>query len=122
MISASELAALQAATAALFDLPCIIQRNTPMKDGHGSQTDNWATIATVSCNLAQPTAGLLQNYGFLIGSADSWLVRLPAGQDVKRDDQLIVGAGAAQRTLRVAAVLTPQSYQSATRALASVVL
>jgi hypothetical protein len=123
MIPANELAALQAVAAAALDTPCVIQRNTPIKDAHGSQADSWATIATVSCNLAQPTSGLMQNYGFLIGSEDSWLVRLPAGQDVRRNDQIIVGAtGPTQRTLRVAAALTPQSYSSSTRVLASVVL
>lgn len=122
MIPASELAALQAAAAATLDTPCVIQRNTPTKDDYGSQKDNWATIATVSCNLAQPTAGLMQNYGFLIGNQDSWLVRLPFGQDIQRNDQLIVSFGATQRILRVAAVLAPQSYATATRVLASVVL
>ncbi len=115
MLTASELAAIQAVATASLDTSCVIQRATATADGYGSTAKTWATVATVNATMAQPTAGQLQNYDYLIGNLATWLIRLPYGTDVRIDDQLILNGV----TLTVQAPLTPQSYQASVRVLAS---
>lgn len=116
-LPASELAAITATVTAALDLTCVIQRKHPVRDAFGSQSDGYSTLATTTCNLTQPSPALMQNYAAEIGPSESWLVRLPNGQDVQRDDQLIVGGV----TMRVQIVLQPQSYSTSTRVLAATV-
>lgn len=87
---------------------------TPDSTGHYSET--LSTVATVSGNLAQPTAGQMENYGFRIGNLPTWQVRLPVGSNVQENDRIITSDG---QTLVVQVVLTPQSYSTSTRLLAS---
>lgn len=116
MLDPRQLAALQAAATALLDIPgCVIQRRAPESDGLGSQTDNWTTVATLACGLAKPSAQIMQQYAARIGAQQAWTVRLPAGTDVRVDDQLVVSG----LTLRVQAALNPASYSVSQRVLAS---
>lgn len=119
MIPASELAALQAAVNASLDTPCLVQRKSPVKDGYGSASDGFATTTTTTCAITQPSLQVMQNYAYLIGNLASWQVRLPVGTDVRRDDQLIVGSGATQQTVRVQAVLDLKSRALGLHVLAS---
>jgi head-tail adaptor len=118
MISANDLAAMQATVKASLDQTCTIQRVTRSPDGYGGYTETWATLASVNCNVAQPTAALMQQYAQLIGNQKTFVVRLPAGQDIKRNDQLIIGSD----TLRVQAVLSPRSYPTGVKVLVSEVV
>lgn len=118
MIPANELAALQAAASAALDQTATIQRKpTPLAtDGYGHASDTYSDHATaVPCALAQPTAQLMQAYAAHIGTLQAWTVRFPAGTDVQRDDQVLV----AGLTLRVQAALSPQSYSTCERVLAT---
>jgi hypothetical protein len=111
-ISAAELAALQAAVNATLDQSCQVQRNTPTTSNYATQTDSWATVATVNCHVGKPSANIAQQYADKVGALALWLVRLPVGTDVRvgdashGSDQLIIGS----KTLRVQAILTPRSY------------
>jgi hypothetical protein len=119
MLSSAQLAAFQAAANAAMDESIQVKRNTPVSDGMGGQSDDWANVGSaVLGNLAQPTGGLMQNYGYVIGPLDTWLVRLPVGTNVLVNDRLVVG----EKTLRVQVILQPQSYQTAIRLLASAIL
>ena len=118
MINANDLQSMQTTATSSLDLPCQIQRAAKASDGYGGFSETWATIATVNCNMAQPTAALMQQYAQKLGNQKLFMVRLPANQDVKRDDQLII----ASDTLRVQAVLTPRTYETARRVLASEVV
>lgn len=115
MISASELAQLQSDANSSFDQSFTIQRLLRTPDGTGHYSETWSTIATISGNLAQPTAGQMQNYGYRIGNLATWQVRVPVGTNVQENDQIVVGG----QTLRVQVVLSPQSYATALRLLAS---
>lgn len=117
MLSASELADLQADFAALLDLTADIQRNsslgTPVK---GTTPDNWQAIASgVSCGMRQPTAGEAAQFSSLIASKQSTVISFADGQDVKRYDHVIING----TTWTVAAPLTPQSYSALTQCLAT---
>lgn len=115
MISAADLAAMQATANASMDTSIAIQAVNRTSDGAGGFTESWATSSTVNGNLAQPTGQMMQNYDFLIGPLATWMVRLPVGTSVSRDNQLVIGS----LTLRVQVVLQPQSYQTSMRLLAS---
>lgn len=117
MISPAELAAMQATATAAMDLTITISRAALARTALGGQSETFANVATVAGNLAQPTAGQLQNYDYLIGALSAWQVRVPAGTDVRPNDQLTVSGLAVP--LRVQVILQPQSYQTATRLLAT---
>lgn len=117
MLSASELAQIQAdLVAATCDKTCVIQRGTPSTDAFGNAVeDSYATISTTVAGLRQPTASMLQNYDFRIGSLAAFLVHLPVGTDVAVDDQLVIDGQA----LTVHVLLTPQSYQGLLQIIAA---
>lgn len=110
MISSAQLAAFQAAAKAAMDQAITIKRNTAgSSDGAGGTSESLTTVTSVVGNLAQPTAELMQNYDYLIGSVSAWLVRMPVSTNVKEADVLVVGS----MKLRVQVLFQPQSYQTA---------
>ena len=117
MISATELAALQATANSAMDLSITIKRATRTTDGTGHYSDSWATVTTVNGNLAQPTGNQMQNYGYLVGPLDTWMVRVPYGTNLQVNDRLVIGS----QTLRVQILLQPQSYQTAERVLGTAI-
>lgn len=115
-ISAAELALIQAdMVSAVCDKSCIIQRSTNVKDGAGSQSEAYSTIATTVAGISQPTAGQLQNYAYIIGSLAAWQVRLPMTTDVQERDYLIING----QTMEVQVLLDPHSYPGILPVLAS---
>lgn len=115
MLSSAQLAAFQAAANMAMDETIVIKRATPTSDGMGGSSQVWNTVTTVSGNLSQPTGAQMQNYGYVIGSLDTWQVRVPVGTNLLENDRLVVGG----QTLRVQVILQPQSYQTSMRLLAS---
>lgn len=106
---------MQAVSNGAMDQSFTIQRLLRTPDGTGHYSEVFSTIATVAGNLAQPTAGQMQNYGYKVGSLATWQVRLPVGTNVEENDQLLTDS----QTLRVQVILGPQSYQTSLRLLAS---
>lgn len=115
MISAAELAAMQATVGSALDQTITVQRATRTSDGAGGFTVTYAPVAVVTGNLAQPTAGQLQNYDYLIGSLSAWQVRVPQFTNVQETDKLLVGG----LTLLVQVLLRPHSYETAWMLLAT---
>jgi head-tail adaptor len=113
MISPAELAAMQATASSALDQTITVKRATLTSDGAGGSSESFATVHTVSGNLAQPSAGMLQNYDYLVGSVSSWLLRVAVGTDIRINDRLTVGS----LTVRVQVLLQPQSYQTSMRFL-----
>jgi len=114
-ITDAELALIRSDADALLDKSCTIRRATLTADAYGTESESWADVATVSAGMAQPSAGLLANYAFLIGSLATWKVRLPYGTDVRAKDQLVIDG----QTLIVQVLLTPQSLAAFATVLAS---
>lgn len=114
-ITVSELTLIQSDANALLDKTCLIRRATLTADAYGTQSETWADVTTVDAGMAQPSAGLLANYAFLIGSLATWKVRLPYGTDVREKDQLVIDG----QTLIVQVILSPQSYSVFANVLAS---
>lgn len=117
MISATELAAMQAVATAALDLiaGCQIQSATTADDGYGHAVKTWATVATVAAGMAKPSSQVMQQYAARIGALASWVVSLPYGTAVAADNQLLI----AGQTLRVQADLTSASYPVVTQVLAT---
>lgn len=117
-VSASELASIQAdSVAAACDQTCQIYRKTTTAGTAGEPLASWALAHTTVCGLAEPSAGQLANYDFLIGSLAAWQVRLPVGTDVQEQDHLVIPATTGQ-TLEVMVLLDPHSYPALLKVLA----
>ena len=115
MISATELAAMQAVVNSALDVTFTQKRTTPTQGPTGNVIDSYSTVnAALKGNLAQPSAQLLANYEYRVGDQASWLVRVPVGTDLRAGDRLVTSDG---NTLDVQVLLTPQSYQTAIQAI-----
>lgn len=113
-VPAAVLAAAQAVASASLDIPgAQVQRVTRTPDAYGHSSETWATIATVNAGMAKPTAGVMAQYAGLLGTRESWVVSLPLGTTVARDDVLLING----LTLRVEADLTQSSYSALTQVL-----
>lgn len=108
-VSAAELLSIQQdAIAAACDKTCLIYRHTTnTADGYGSSTPTYTLINTTVAGLAQPSAGELANYDYLIGDKAAWTVHLPVGTDVTHQDRLVIES----QTLEVHVLLNPRSYE-----------
>lgn len=116
MISASELAQLQAdITAIALDQTCQIQRPTNTPNSRGVPPGTYTTVATVACGMRQPTGTHLQNFDYLIGGLATYQVQFPIGTDVRAQDHLLIQ----NQVLVVQIVLNPQSYAVLLTVLAS---
>lgn len=116
-LPASELASIQATVNASLDLAGVqVQRLTRTPDNAGTYSETWATIATVAGGWALPTAAVMAAYAGIIGSLKSWVVRLPAGTSVQRNDRLAMPSG---DILTVQADLSERSYATCVRVLAT---
>lgn len=120
MISAAELASIQAAAvSAACDQTCqIYRKTTETADGYGSSTPTWTLITTTVAGMVEPSGTQLQNYDYLIGSLATWHVRLPVGTNVEHQDHLVIGGA----TLEVQVVLQPRSIPALLSVLASEVV
>ncbi len=116
MLSANELADLQADMEALLDLTADIARNQSNSFSLGQPTETWTTLASgVKCGMTQPSQAIAQQYANLIGVQQATVFSFPDGQDVQRGDRIVVQG----TTWTVQAVLTPQSYSVSTQVLAT---
>lgn len=117
MLSSSELAAMQAVASSSLDTACTISRPSTSQTKWGTVDGSTTTIATTTCALAKPTAGIMAQYQAVIGGLVSWIVKLPYGMDVQRNDTLTIGS----EVLTVQDLLQPQSYATLTQVLATVI-
>src|SRR5215469_10895690 len=99
MIPSNILTALQGVANGSLDLSFTIKRATRTKDTTGHYSDTWNTIVTVSGNLSQPPPAQLQNYDYLIGALDAWLVRVQVGNNLLPDDRLVTAGGQTMRCM-----------------------
>lgn len=117
-VPADVLAVAQTYGVASLDIPgCQIQRAAIVTSASGYVAEPWVTLATVMCGMAKPTASIMAKYASMIGTQESWVVSLPLGTPVARNDQMLVNG----LTLRVQADLTHPSYPVLTQVLASAI-
>lgn len=121
VLSAAELASVQATAQGVCDQSCQIWRDTgkATPGTYGSSSSSRSNTAaytqiapasgqTLYCELSQPNDTELQNYEYLIGAKDARRLRFPVGTDVQTQDHVVIGAD----IYEVHVVLKPKSYET----------
>ena len=91
MLTAAELALLQATQNLTLIDACTVTRRTLSSDSAGGHSATWATAATTVCRVAPAR----ENERLLAGQqriVAEWKVTLPASTDVRDADRIVVGA------------------------------
>lgn len=114
-LSSTELARMAAAAQVYLDKSVTIQRASKADDGAGHTSKTWPTLSTTMCSLATPSGGYMSELAARLTDLTSWVVTLPTGTDVARDDRLVIGPD----TLTVQHVYEPTSLSFVTQVLAS---
>lgn len=111
LLTDDELADLAAEQVAALPDTCTIARATSVSDGAGGQTTT-TTTSTVACRYAPEShrAAIIEVAGRVVTIAH-WTFTFPSGTDVQAQDTLTVGT----RSWEVAGVLSPETWQLATR-------
>ncbi|SRR5579872_4667057 len=105
-ISTAELTTIRAeAEAAALDKSCVINRNVRTPEPQGGGTLVPTDIETVMAGMAQPTAGQLQNFDYLVGDKAAWQVKFSLTTTVLEQDILTIEG----QNLRVVKLLSPRS-------------
>lgn len=109
MITASDLAAMQATQALTLTTACNIVRRTYASDGMGGQTETLVLIDAL-CRIV-PSANMPDYSIFAARAVEHGLFRVTfaAGTDVRKDDQIITLG----QTLEVLGVLAPKTVETA---------
>ena len=112
LFTADELADLQAEQLASMPDTCTITRSQQVSDNAGGTTSARTTIATVPCRYGPESrrAVVVVVAGRIVAVAH-WTFTFPIGTDVQNGDLLTVGT----RIWEAVGVLSPDSYQLATR-------
>lgn len=109
MVTAGELAAMQAVQQATLVEACAIVRRTLASDGAGGQTVTETATATI-CRLAASTntpSDRLVAGG--VTEQTLWRITLPAGADVRTTDAITIGS----RTFEVMGLYGPHTLTTA---------
>jgi|SRR5579859_7478046 len=121
MISAQQMAAMQAVVARAFDMACTISRKTLTDDGYGGRTETWNPVTLVStgtafnCNIDNPSATMLAAYADRLGNLKAQKIRVQWNQDIQQGDRITV----AGETYIVQVVIQPESYSTSQMVLGS---
>lgn len=118
VLDAAELALIrQDLQDAACDKDCQIYTKTGVtQDAYGNSSPTYAdTPVETKAGMQQPGANLLANYGYRIGSLNSWHVLFPYGTVVGEEDKLVIEG----QTLTVHVVLDPHSVPGLTPVLAA---
>jgi len=118
MMPPGELASIRRAADRMLPDTCVIQRVTRTPDGAGGSTETWATVATMACRVSPAGQGDEHLFGGRLASVSGYVVTLPAETDVAAVDRIAWGG----RTLEVAGVVGPRSYEVSRRVVAVEVL
>jgi len=113
MLSASELANMNATVAASLDVSITVQRRTPTNDGYGHTTESYATVGTPLCNVVKPSDSTLRLFADVIGSQRALVLRFMPVSDIRQWDQILYNS----KTWVVQEILNAESYTFANECL-----
>ena len=115
MLSAADLAGMQATLTASLPDSCDLVLETLTSDGAGGETVGTPTTTTVACRVSPNVSRTLRNAEISVSErviADSpWLITLPAGTVVTEQHRIVTGG----REFEVQAVFAPLSWELAVR-------
>ena len=106
-LSALELSTIQAAGTAFLPGTAIVQTRTDVSDGQGGYTTTWAAAGTYGCRIAPAGHGREKEIAAKLTSVAPWVVTLPHDTTVAVANRIVIGT----RTLEVAAVMAPESWE-----------
>ena len=115
MISAAELASMQATAESSCPDTAIVQRNTPASsDIWGNAIDSWSTvISSLPVRVASPATAQFQRIAEQLGVIQAWKVSFSVTADVRAGDRLVIGSD----TLKVHTLGSPQSFNTLQEAI-----
>jgi len=106
MLSAAEIASMQATANASLDISMPFSRKTTALDGYGHSTETWASTGSKMGNTYKPTATPLQTYASIIGTQKALMIRFATTSDIKEGDR----ATYLSRNWMVQYILDVESY------------
>lgn len=109
MVTAGELAAMQAVQRTTLAEACVVVRRALASDGAGGQTVTETETSTI-CRLISSTNTPADRQ--VAGSVQEqvlWRITLPAGTDVRKDDAIRIGS----RTFEVRGIYGPHTLTTA---------
>jgi head-tail adaptor len=109
VITAAELAAMQATQALTLTTACSIGRRSYTSDGMGGETETVTWAATVCRCTASNNAPDYQIYASRANETMLWRITFAAGTDVQETDKVTIGA----RSYEVLGVLAPATIETA---------
>ena len=118
MLSANEIAAMQAVVIGSFDVTIAVQRKSVTPDGYGHSTEAWLPISTSKVNIFQPSATQLATYADVIGAQWAVMMRFAQTTDIKESDRILYDA----HTWLVQNILNADSYSFSTECLMTVIV
>ncbi len=112
LLSACELAALQAVAESSLDTPITITPVTGRTGTAGGYTETTGTVVSTMAAFAAPSAPILAQFANRIGGQQAWVMSYPTSiATVKPGDTITITAGAQSgMTFVVHAPLEPVSY------------
>lgn len=113
MLSSDELAAIRAEQVATMPDTCTVQSVTRTADGMGGFTEDWDDSASYACRLS--SRGVPREYLEMAAAqgAHYWMVTLPHGAVVTREDRLKIG----DRALSIVGFASGGAWETALRAV-----
>ena len=112
MISAADLAAMQATQASALPGTCSISRRSMATDDQGGYTETWADLATgVACRLVVMRAPTEALVAARFANMELWQLTLPVGQDITHNDRVVVSGV----TYEVAGINSGGEWETARR-------
>lgn len=93
MLSASDLASMQATQVETMTSTATVKRALAVPDGAGGANDLWSIVASVGCRFS-PVRTTMQEHvvGERVAMLAPWTVTLPVETDVRSGDRLVIGA------------------------------
>ena len=108
MLSAADLSYMHGVAQLTLVTPCTILRKTLTSDGLGGNSASWATLSTPMCCIAPETSRTGEREEQeRIEVVSRWIITLPAGQDIRIEDRIVVLG----RTYEVSAYAAPRSFE-----------
>lgn len=115
MLTSAEITAMQATCESVMTATAVISRYTATPDGQGGQVQTWANVGTANCHVSPAGQGSERDLAARPAIVSPWVVTMPHDTNVTPKDRIVTGG----RTLEVAAVLAPRTWQLALRVICS---
>lgn len=93
MLSAQELASMQATVTGSLDVSLPFYHKTVTQDGYGHSTETYPSqpSATYKVNVTKPSATQLQAYAGIIGAKEALILRYMPTSDIREGDRTVYG-------------------------------